>query len=1041
VRFAAAILSLLCLASVAAARVLPGGERPPATAGAVCGGEAATIRGSSADDELKGTPRRDVIVAFRGDDEISGRGGGDLICAGGGDDQLEGGNGNDLLNGGAGEDHCNGGPGRNTITACEGTPPRRAAKIPTDQPPVASADSAALSEGADATAIEVLANDTDIDGGPKSVTGVGGPAHGIAGIVADGSVVTYQSAPDYCGPDSFTYTLNGGSSATVSVTVLCSDDRPTAVDDSADLTEDDPPTPVPVLANDADIDGGPISISAKTNGAHGPVAITGGGSGLTYMPTGDFCGPDSFTYTVNGGSTATVSVVVDCVDDMPLAVADVATLAEDAPATPIPVLANDTDIDAGPKLVASKTNGAHGTVEITNGGGGLTYHPALNYCGPDSFTYTLNGGSKTTVAVTVSCVDDLPVAVNDSAGLTEDDPATAIPVLANDTDVDAGPKSIESKTDGAHGSVEITGGGTGLTYAPTGNHCGADSFTYTLNGGSSATVSVAVSCVDDAPVAVNDSAAFTEDDSATAISVLTNDTDIDVGPKSIESVTQPADGAVVITGGGAGLTYEPDDEYCTDLSPPISFEYTLNGGSSATVSVTVACFEEGSPVVSLSTVPTLTPSFDRSVDDYYLRCTGAPVEVSANVGPGYTVSVDGKAPQSGSTEAAVALQGGQEFQVVVQRGDGQHRYHVRCLPPDFSPWTFTRLSKPSHEFYVVAPTLGAGASKYVVVVNDQGVPVWWYKPTGTAADAKVLPDGTVAWTQTGPNNAEIRNLDGSLGRVITTVGTTTDNHEILSLPNGNVILMSYRPRPEPVDLTAFGGDESETVIDGVIQEINPEGDVVWEWSTEGHIALAETGRWYSMGVYDHPLGADIVHMNAFEPDGPDSFLISLRHTDAVYKIDKATGDVVWKLGGTVTPESLAVLDDPQVYTLGGQHDARVQPDGTITVYDNRTGLAGLPRAVRYEVDQNAHTARLLEEVTDPEVPASFCCGSARRSADGSWLMSWGGRSLVTEFDSAGSRAFKLTFGGSRFSYRAIPAPDGVVTIDALRAGMNAMFPR
>src|SRR5262249_41949881 len=145
----------------------------------------------------------------------------------------------------------------------------------------------------------------------------------------------------------------------------------------------------------------------------------------------------------------------------------------------------------------------------------------------DSFSYTLNGGSSATVTMTVTCVDDPPTAVNDTAALTEDAAATAIDVLANDTDVDGGPKTITAKTNGANGSVLITGRASRLTYQPAANVCGPDSFTYTLNGGSTATVSVTVTCVDDPPVAVNDSATVLEDASATAIDVLANDTDID----------------------------------------------------------------------------------------------------------------------------------------------------------------------------------------------------------------------------------------------------------------------------------------------------------------------------------------------------------------------------------------------------------------------------------------------------------------------------------------------------------------------------------
>jgi hypothetical protein len=97
--------------------------------------------------------------------------------------------------------------------------------------------------------------------------------------------------------------------------------------------------------------------------------------------------------------------------------------------------------------------------------------------------------------------------------------------------------------------------------------------------------------VDDSPVAVNDTATIGEDSGANAINVLVNDTDVDGGPKSVASVTQPANGTVVITGGGTGLTYTPNTNYCNSVSgPPDTFTYTLTpGGSTATVSVTVTC--------------------------------------------------------------------------------------------------------------------------------------------------------------------------------------------------------------------------------------------------------------------------------------------------------------------------------------------------------------------------------------------------------------------------------------------------------------------
>ena len=138
---------------------------------------------------------------------------------------------------------------------------------------------------------------------------------------------------------------------------------------------------------------------------------------------------------------------------------------------PIDVLANDTDSDGGPIRPSRRSPSPdNGTVVITNGGDDLTYQPDPNYCNappgttPDTFTYTLTpGGSTATVAVTVTCVDDAPVAVDDSATVLEDAAATAIDVLANDTDLDGGPKTIASASDPANGTVVLTGGSPGAT--------------------------------------------------------------------------------------------------------------------------------------------------------------------------------------------------------------------------------------------------------------------------------------------------------------------------------------------------------------------------------------------------------------------------------------------------------------------------------------------------------------------------------------------------------------------------------------------------
>jgi hypothetical protein len=193
----------------------------------------------------------------------------------------------------------------------------------------------------------------------------------------------------------------------------------------------------------------------------------------------------------NGDSVSTaLSLASSCT---PTAVNDAATVGHDSGANTINVLAND--VGYGPPFaVGSTTNGAHGAVAITNGGANVAYTPNADYCGPDSFTYQLTpGGSQATVSITVSC----PTAVDDAATTDSFDPPITINVLANDVNpAGAGSLKVISVTQPAHGTVTIGPGGANVTYDYTGGSCAfqTDSFTYTLIGGSTATVSITLTC-------------------------------------------------------------------------------------------------------------------------------------------------------------------------------------------------------------------------------------------------------------------------------------------------------------------------------------------------------------------------------------------------------------------------------------------------------------------------------------------------------------------------------------------------------------------
>ncbi len=519
-----------------------------------------------------------------------------------------------------------------------------------DDPPSAVNDQASLAEDSDASPIDVLANDQNADGGPLAIASATQPDHGTVEIANDNQSLTYKPDPDYCNDgepsDDFTYKLNGGSQATVAVSVACVDDPPSAVNDQASLAEDSDASPIDVLANDQNADGGPLAIASATQPDHGTVEIANDNQSLTYKPDPDYCNDgepsDDFTYKLNGGSQATVAVSVACVDDPPSAVNDQASLAEDSDASPIDVLANDQNADGGPLAIASATQPDHGTVEIANDNQSLTYKPDPDYCNDgepsDDFTYKLNGGSQATVAVSVACVDDPPSAVNDQASLAEDSDASPIDVLANDQNADGGPLAIASATQPDHGTVEIANDNQSLTYKPDPDYCNdgepSDDFTYKLNGGSQATVAVSVACVDDPPSAVNDQASLAEDSDASPIDVLANDQNADGGPLAIASATQPDHGTVEIANDNQSLTYKPDPDYCNDGEPSDDFTYKLNGGSQATVAVSVACVDD--PPSAVNDQASLAEDSDASPIDVLANdqnADGGPLAIASATQP------------------------------------------------------------------------------------------------------------------------------------------------------------------------------------------------------------------------------------------------------------------------------------------------------------------------------------------------------------------------------------------------------------------------
>jgi hypothetical protein len=240
-------------------------------------------------------------------------------------------------------------------------------------------------------------------------------------------------------------------------------------------------------------------------------------------------------------------------------------------------------------------------------------------------------------------------------------------------------------------------------------------------------------------------------------------------------------------------------------------------------------------------------------------------------------------------------------------------------------------------------------------------------------------------------------------------GYNADLHEFTILPGGDALITA--DVPVKADLSSVGGPRHGTLIDSVIQEVDiTTGQVDWEWHAYGHLPLTDS---YAGKPSDSPY--DAFHLNSVQLLPHGKLLVSARNTWAVYEIDMRTGRIRWRLGGKRSS-----------FTLGPganfewQHDAHLQPDGTLTLFDNGGGLyksEKQSRALRLRLSYDAHQAVLASAYTNTTRLLSLTQGNVQVLPDGNTFVAWGQEPYFAEFSPNGLQLFSLHFRYPLQSYR------------------------
>ena len=301
---------------------------------------------------------------------------------------------------------------------------------------------------------------------------------------------------------------------------------------------------------------------------------------------------------------------------------------------------------------------------------------------------------------------------------------------------------------------------------------------------------------------------------------------------------------------------------------------------------------------------------------------------------------------------------------------------------------------------------------YLVIANNDGSVYHSKAVTASSPDFKRQPNGLLTYFHRTPR---LYYAEDQQYNIIDSFycgnGYITNSHDMLLFNNGHALVMSYDPQPVDMSVIVTGGQPDAIVTGLIIQEIDENKNVVFQWRSWDHFQITDA-------VYiDLTLSnIDYCHGNAFELDNDGNIMISSRHMNEITKISRSTGEIIWRMGGE--NNEFTFVNDTLPFHY--QHDIRRIANGNITLYDNgNLRYPQFSRAVEYHLDEENKIATLVWQYRNSPDIFSPSRGSAQRLKNGNTLIGWGGMNpTLTEVTPSGEIALQMTFPQGIYSYRA-----------------------
>ena len=346
------------------------------------------------------------------------------------------------------------------------------------------------------------------------------------------------------------------------------------------------------------------------------------------------------------------------------------------------------------------------------------------------------------------------------------------------------------------------------------------------------------------------------------------------------------------------------------------------------------------------------------------------------------------------------------------------------LPEDFPDITLVSSNNPSDGYLFFAPAILNPPLGYLIIIDNNGIPIYYNRRPNSQIFFKVQPNGLLTY---GDNFSHyFYSMDSSYAIIDSFSignGYVTDDHEFQMLSNGHSLLLAYDPQPVRMDTIVTGGDSSAIVIGLIVQELDINKNVVFQWRSWDHYQITDATE--DINLTQHTI--DYVHGNAIELDFDGNLLISARHMDEITKINRQTGEIIWRLGGLKSRNNqFQFINDP--ITFSHQHDIRRLPNGNVTLYDNgNLHNPKISRAREYKLAESNKTAELLWAYTNEPPLYKSALGNVQRLSGNNTLISWGGwinqgDEAISEVQQDGSVALEIFLADTFINYRTFKFP-------------------